>query len=520
MRLIDTTTLHLREFFDSQRPAYSILSHTWGSEEVTFQEWMESRVEAKSGFQKIERACRVARAHRHDYIWVDTNCIDKKSSAELSEAINSMFSWYQAASICFIHLEDFPAGAPIQRMSECRWFTRGWTLQELLAPRHLVFFNAAWESFGTKTNLCAEIHQITAIDVFALSKPSTINDACVAQKMSWASSRQTTRKEDMAYCLLGLFGINMPLLYGEGDNAFLRLQAEIIKVSTDQSIFAWDSPKDDPLYTMLAPSPAAFRHCHKVKRDLLGEQKSHPRHREFTITNFGLNISLPLLVQNQRTYFGALNCRPEMHDELICIPLSVPGSMPTEVFVRDGSRGVIMIPHRYFPTEPTSIYVPRDGDVLRGIRLPIGPPKPAFGQVSCLLFPLNNVLEVWQINESQAYMRIAKSFHHHRTSYLDVKSLVVRRRRSRGRNTQWIFIILWQKAQGWGHVCSEVYHGQPEDHVEDRTLQRVLDEGPPRESVASCGGLKLEVGFDYSLKNDSGGRSLPLFLSCPPNTMD
>ncbi|KAH9228646.1 hypothetical protein K456DRAFT_801605 [Colletotrichum gloeosporioides 23] len=204
----------------------------------------------------------------------------------------------------------------------------------------------------------------------------------------------TTRKEDMAYCLLGLFGINMPLLYGEGDNAFLRLQEEIIKVFTDQSIFAWDSPKDDPLYTMLAPSPAAFRHCHKVKRDLLGEQKSHPRHREFTITNFGLNISLPLLVQNQRTYFGALNCiYPEMHDKLICIPLSVPGSMPTGVFVRDGSRGVIMIPRRYFPTEPTSIYVPRDGDILRGMRLPIAPPKPAFGQFSCLLFPLNNVLE-------------------------------------------------------------------------------------------------------------------------------
>lgn len=126
MRLIDTTTLHLREFFDSQRPAYSILSHTWGSEEVNFQEWMEweegnptqkARVEAKRGFQKIERACQVARAHRHDYIWVDTNCIDKKSSAELSEAINSMFSWYQAASICFIHLEDFPAGSPIKRMS-------------------------------------------------------------------------------------------------------------------------------------------------------------------------------------------------------------------------------------------------------------------------------------------------------------------------------------------------------------------------------------------------------------------
>ncbi|KAK1854520.1 HET domain-containing protein [Colletotrichum chrysophilum] len=165
-----------------------------------------------------------------------------------------------------------------------------------------------------------------------------------------------------------------PTVWRRGQRT-LRLQEEIIKVFTDQSIFAWDSPKDDPLYTMLAPSPAAFRHCHKVKRDLLGEQKSHPRHREFTITNFGLNISLPLLVQNQRTYFGALNCiYPEMHDKLICIPLSVPGSMPTGVFVRDGSRGVIMIPRRYFPTEPTSIYVPRDGDILRGMRLPIAPP--------------------------------------------------------------------------------------------------------------------------------------------------
>lgn len=325
----------------------------------------------------------------------------------------------------------------------------------------------------------------------------------------------------MAYCLLGLFGINMPLLYGEGDNAFLRLQEEIIKVSTDQSIFAWNSHKHYPFYTMLAPSPAAFRHCHKVKRDLLGEQKSHPRHREFTITNFGLNISLPLLVQNQRTYFGALKCSyPEMHDKLICIPLSAPGAMPTGVLVRDGSRDVIMIPHRYFPTEPTSIYVPRDGDILHDVKLPLAAPKPAFGHVSCVPFVLNGVLEAWQINESRPYMRSVTIFHHNRASHIDVNSLIVRSRRSRGRNTQWIFIILWQKAQGWWHVCSEGYHGQPEDYVEDRTLQRVVYEGPFRESVAFCGDLKLEVGFDYSLKNDSGGWTLPLFLSCSPNAMD
>ncbi|EQB43426.1 hypothetical protein CGLO_17918 [Colletotrichum gloeosporioides Cg-14] len=301
MRLIDTATLRLQDFSDLERPKYAILSHTWGKEEVSLQEWMEweegdpnqkTRIEAKSGFKKIANACRIARLDGHPYIWVDTNCIDKKSSAELSEAINSMFSWYQASRVCFAYLEDFPAETTTKDLSRCRWFTRGWTLQELLAPRRVTFFDSAWESVGTKTTLRTRIREATCIEAAVLRDPAKINTACAAKKMSWASSRQTTRVEDMAYCLLGLFNINMPLLYGEGNDAFRRLQEEIIKVSTDQSLFAWDWPSTTPKYylrglhsvTTLAPFPSAFGKCHDVVRDLDHELQTQPRHREVRVT--------------------------------------------------------------------------------------------------------------------------------------------------------------------------------------------------------------------------------------------
>ncbi|KAF5527738.1 Vegetative incompatibility protein HET-E-1 [Colletotrichum aenigma] len=239
MRLINASTLRLHEFFDSQRPAYAILSHTWGKEEVSHQEWTQweeggsaqkARIEAKSGFKKIKYAYWIALTNGHGYIWVDTNYIGKKSSAELFEAINSMFSWYQASSVCLAYLEDLSAMTPITNMFECRWFTRGWTLQELLAPRDVMFFNATWEHFGTKTSLCKKISHATGIDAAMLRDPRKIDTACAAKKMSWVSTRQTTRAEDMAYCLLGLFDINMALLYGEEIDAFRRLQEEIIKL--------------------------------------------------------------------------------------------------------------------------------------------------------------------------------------------------------------------------------------------------------------------------------------------------
>lgn len=175
----------------------------------------------------------------------DRCCINKNSSAELSEAINSMFSWYKNAQVCYAYLSDVGIVTSLQQkqtdIKKSRWFTRGWTLQELLAPSSVVFFSNDWQSLGTKAELSDLLSDITDIDVDIL-RGLDLGFASVAQKMSWASARHTTRVEDVAYCLLGIFNVNMPLLYGEGNKAFHRLQEEILKGSNDLSLFAWGIP--------------------------------------------------------------------------------------------------------------------------------------------------------------------------------------------------------------------------------------------------------------------------------------
>ncbi|KAI1793772.1 HET-domain-containing protein, partial [Ganoderma leucocontextum] len=184
---------------------------------------------------KIRNACVVARAHGFRYIWIDSCCIDKTS---ISEAINSMFSWYRKSAICYAYLADVPAVAAHEKFPQSRWFTRGWTLQELIAPRHLVFLTSEWRTMGTKTTLAWKVEKITGIDYLVLVDRQSLDDVGVARRMSWASKRQTTRVEDEAYSLLGIFNIKMPTVYGEGRGAFRRLQEEIMRRIPDQSIFA------------------------------------------------------------------------------------------------------------------------------------------------------------------------------------------------------------------------------------------------------------------------------------------
>ncbi|KAI0818274.1 heterokaryon incompatibility protein-domain-containing protein [Xylaria sp. FL0064] len=263
MLLINTQSLDLEEFVGNAAPRYAILSHTWGAEEVSLQEWHHrDLVAAKAGYKQIFSACQQARVDGLEYLWVDTNCIDKKSSAELSEAINSMFAFYANSDRCYVYSADFlgpdtsrhtenikPAesGQPseIQELQRCIWFTRGWTLQELLAPKVVIFFDSKWRKVGEKQNalFCDQLSRITGINTRHLETRHSVFTASVAERMSWAARRQTTREEDIAYCMLGIFGINMPLLYGEGSRAFLRLQEEIIRISDDQTIFCWNYPK-------------------------------------------------------------------------------------------------------------------------------------------------------------------------------------------------------------------------------------------------------------------------------------
>ncbi|KAF5330094.1 hypothetical protein D9758_018671 [Tetrapyrgos nigripes] len=300
MRLLNTHSLKLESFFGDKIPPYAILSHTWGEtkDEVTFQDMMAedlSVAEGKAGYKKIRGACQYAQKYMFKWIWIDSCCINKESSAELSEAINSMYALYEDAQVCYVYLEDTICSEDVRdaesRFRRCKWFTRGWTLQELLAPSYVVFLDQHWEMIGTRYSLADAVSVITSIPE-SVFKDGNFDRFSVAQKMSWASMRQTTRPEDMAYCLLGIFRVSMSPIYGEGGaRAFMRLQQEIINISDDRSIFAWVAPygKNDPR-GLLARSPTEFGMSGEVKAS-----EADIGDTSFSFGNNGLRIHLPLV---------------------------------------------------------------------------------------------------------------------------------------------------------------------------------------------------------------------------------
>ncbi|KAH9234727.1 hypothetical protein K456DRAFT_1813696, partial [Colletotrichum gloeosporioides 23] len=314
MRLIHTETLRLVEFVrDADIPPYAILSHTWGRDEITFQEWQFLWLtSAKRGFRKVLSACRRAECDGLDWLWVDTGCIDKTSSAELSEAINSMFSWYAKSQICYAYLSDVPTvdkdeEIMLEEFGNSLWFTRGWTLQELLAPEQVIFYSADWMKIGHRADpfLSKRIHDATGISPWFLGNfldlpPKTRLSplrASAAQRMSWVSRRETTRPEDHAYCMLGLFDINMPLIYGEGTQAFMRLQEEIIKWDNDQSLFCWKwngtvVPRN--WNSFLAPHPAVFWETNSIVSKHTSTGGLSTCISIYAMTNGGISMELPV----------------------------------------------------------------------------------------------------------------------------------------------------------------------------------------------------------------------------------
>lgn len=279
MRLLNCKTMKLEDHHGESTPDYAILSHTWEQEEILFDDIQHDppHWRHKKGAQKVFGSVAEAQRLHFSYIWIDTCCIDKSNSAELSEAINSMFNWYLRSSVCIAYLSDVD-NSSMDSLVRSRWFTRGWTLQELIAPWEVRFYCSDWAYLGDRASLVSEIAMVTSIDRRLLqlsrseplpattpsgaqeSKLGTLYSYSISERMKWASRRQTNRPEDIAYCLMGLFDINMPLLYGEGgEKAFFRLQEAILKGTDDHSILCFSTKNEDFSSTLpLASSPSLF----------------------------------------------------------------------------------------------------------------------------------------------------------------------------------------------------------------------------------------------------------------------
>lgn len=310
MRLLDVESLEVVEV-DEVTPPYAILSHRWEDEEISLANLntpVQEAVLSRRGYLKVKSACEYARhGHGLRYIWIDTCCIDKSSSAELSETINSMYRWYEESVVCFAFLSDVSTIDDIaeeeSELSKSKWFTRGWTLQELLAPKNVIFLSSSWTELGTRTELSRRLSKITSIGEPYLSGEESLTNASIACRMSWASRRVTKRPEDRAYCLLGIFEVNMPLLYGEGlVKAFRRLQEEILKDTTDESIFAWwqKEERDAGPFGFLARTPADFAHS----ADVISWR--HPELPSFELSRRA--IGLRAIDINSQTYV-TLRCK-------------------------------------------------------------------------------------------------------------------------------------------------------------------------------------------------------------------
>lgn len=335
MRLVNTTesdsgSFNIEEFTDYNTPPYAILSHTWEQEEVSLQDMQGNGAKTKKGFDKIKRCCALALASGFNYVWIDTCCIDKASSAELSEAINSMYRWYEEADICYAYLADVPSK---RELKKSKWFTRGWTLQELIAPADLMFLDEEWKKLGNKKDLDFQriLYECTHVPIGILSGKDDLDIFSVAQKMSWAAKRETTRVEDRAYSLMGLFGVNMPLIYGERETSFIRLQEEIMRTSDDHTLFAWQH--DDNRAGLLATSPAAFADSYNVIRsNPFGSFGNAP-----TVSSRGIHLELHFLGIDRRGIgLAILHCKEQTDQgNLRLIAIYVKDlSLTMELFMR------------------------------------------------------------------------------------------------------------------------------------------------------------------------------------------
>lgn len=368
MRLMRTDTFEVVEI--GRIPHYAILSHRWEYEEITFKN-LDPKALQDASFSSISRglhssarklrsACMLAQNQGFAYIWVDTVCIDKSSSEELRMALNSMFKWYHEAAVCYTFFNDvlFAATGPdmfnslheerLGRPSE--WFERGWTLQELVAPRKMEFYDAHWALMGNRNDLAEYVGKAARINPVYLNGKANYRNACNAVKMSWMAGRRTQMVEDIAYSLLGIFNVHLTPQYGEGIKAFSRLQDAIMSDfgTMDESLFAWQWPpnrqlanfrsehRSPPIFSeqqwgLLAPSPDCFANSGDLVVDPgRVEQRINGG---FHVTPYGITVTTGY--GDGKNFFGlnkssmslALNCwRVTKERALETIVLELKGS--------------------------------------------------------------------------------------------------------------------------------------------------------------------------------------------------
>ncbi|KAK4955228.1 hypothetical protein LTR10_007423 [Elasticomyces elasticus] len=347
MRLIEVNTFEMRDFSRLELiPEYAILSHRWGKDEVEYKD-----------FQKLDKAGKMKGFSKIQGLY--TCCIDKSSSSEYDEAISSMFQWYTDAKICYVYLFDVSvpvsdatlqdsetqssaSGLDWSAFEKSDWWRRGWTLQELIAPWHVRFFDQNWEFIGALVSMIDRVSQISKIPKGILDHSLRPSDFSIAQQLSWASMRTTTLPEDEAYALFGILDVNMTPVRNEGRRAFLRLQEHLIARTTDQTIFAWDVPQPgsglehNPSEQLLAPSPSYFFNGSRICR-----RTDTPVEAKYQLNNKGLEIKLPIIRtlhrEGQPSYtLGVLDCQDEESSQtfaLIMSPHPTHGDSSLEYYV-------------------------------------------------------------------------------------------------------------------------------------------------------------------------------------------
>ena len=344
MRLIDVSdidhlTFHFVEEVDQGKPKYAILSHRWREDEVSYEDVLERKNPNKRGWTKLNQFCSLIKSHGYQYGWIDACCIDKASSAELSEAINSMYMWYRCSTTCYAYLDDVPSntngdGGHSSALAQSEWFTRGWTLQELLSPYEVKFVDQEWHSIGTRRGLSRLISKFTHIPATTVTRyvgtdvaGSYSPTSGVGEVMSWAARRKTTRYEDRAYSLLGMLGVHLPAMYGERHNAFHRLQVQIVESCEDDSIFAWQVNTATEYQSFLAPTLEFFDGCRS--RPLHPDSMWDKEPGERRMTNKGLRLEPLLRLYKKNRFTGdcflmPLNCtHPNDDSDGMCAAICI-----------------------------------------------------------------------------------------------------------------------------------------------------------------------------------------------------